>query len=129
LKTSDSRRILKRDIPLGDVTRQCANVAGFITGLFREDYDLVARSMHDLLAEPKRLQLIPGYEMVKNAAIASGATGCGISGSGPSVFALCHGELTARNVSGAMQEALKRTGLPSDAFVSNLSAPGAHIIE
>lgn len=128
LKTSDSRRILKRDIPLGDVTRQCANVAGFLTGLFREDYDLIARSMHDLLAEPKRLQLIPGYEKVKNAAMSAGATGCGISGSGPSVFALCKGETAARDVAYAMKHALESTGLGADEFISTLSSPGAHIV-
>ncbi len=128
VRTADARRILKREIPLGDVTKQCANVAVFITGLLREDYGLISRSMDDLLAEPKRIQLIPGFANAKKAAIGSGAIGCGISGSGPSIFALCRGEAASGNVADAMKSSLADSGLDSDIFISSLNAPGAYLV-
>jgi homoserine kinase len=128
VRTADARRILKREIPLGDVTKQCANVAVFITGILREDYDLIGRSMDDLLAEPKRIQLIPGFDNAKKAAIGTGAIGCGISGSGPSIFALCRGEALSFKVAEAMKGSLMDSGLESDIFISSLNAQGAYLI-
>ncbi|HVN57746.1 MAG TPA: homoserine kinase [Bacteroidales bacterium] len=127
LKTSDSRRVLRKDVPLADVTRQCANVASFITGLFRGDFDLIGRSMHDILAEPKRQQLIPGYELAREAAISSGAISCSISGSGPSLFALCKGKDSAVRAASSMQNALHQAGIGSDMHVTSVNAPGARI--
>ncbi len=129
VKTSDARRILKHEIPMGDVTRQCANVATFITGLIKEDFTLLERSMHDLLAEPRRINLIPGFEEARKAAMETGATGCGISGSGPSVFALCRGEEVAKPVSRSIQKAFMNAGLESDVFISPMNSPGACIVE
>jgi homoserine kinase len=128
LKTSDARRILRRDLPLTDVTKQSANVAAFITGILRNDYDLIGRSMHDLVAEPKRTQLIPGFVQAKIAALGSGAVGCGISGSGPSVFALCRGKDAAIAVAGEMARSFSVSGLGSDTFISTMNAPGAYIV-
>ncbi len=128
LKTSDARRILKRDIPMTDVIKQTANAAAFMIGIIKEDFDLVGRSICDLLAEPKRTQLIPGFEPVKRAALDAGAIGCGISGSGPSVFALCKGELTAGRVAKEMQKTFSEAGLSSDTLISPLNAPGACIM-
>ncbi len=127
LKTSDSRRILKRDIPISDVIRQSANAAGFMVGLIRSDYDLLGRSVHDLLAEPKRTQLIPGFESARHSAMQAGAIGCGISGSGPSMFALCRGEASALKVAEAISGGFSGAGLKTDSFISTLNAPGAHI--
>ena len=126
LNTSDARRILKRDIPMGDVVKQTANSAAFMIGLIREDFELIGRSMSDLLAEPKRTQLIPGFEKVKQAAIGSGAIGCGISGSGPSLFALCRGESDSSVVADAMKSSFSGAGLDSDVIISQLNSPGAH---
>jgi len=128
LNTSDARRILRRDLPLSDVTKQSANVAAFITGIMREDYDLIGRSMHDLVAEPKRTQLIPGFARAKIAALSAGAVGCGISGSGPSVFALCRGKDTAIGIAGEMSRSFSESGLASDTFISTMNAPGAYIV-
>jgi len=128
LKTSDARRILKRDIPMTDVIKQTANAAAFMIGIIKEDFDLLGRSICDLLAEPKRTQLIPGFEPVKRAALDAGAIGCGISGSGPSVFALCKGELTAGRVAKEMQKTFSEAGLSSDTLISPLNAPGACIV-
>jgi homoserine kinase len=128
LDTSDARRILKQELPLNDVIRQSANTAAFMTGIIKEDFDLIGRSICDLVAEPKRTQLIPGYEKARQAGMAKGAIGCGISGSGPSVFALCRGEQVSGVVAEAMKEAFYEAGLASDVFVSTLNAPGASII-
>jgi homoserine kinase len=128
VKTSDARRILRHDIPITDVIRQSANTAAFMTGLIKEDFNLMGRSICDLLAEPKRIQLIPGFEEAKRAALDSGAIGCGISGSGPSVFALCKGIIISRRVAVVMKKIFAEAGLASDSFVSPMNAPGACII-
>jgi homoserine kinase len=128
VKTSDARRILKHDIPMPDVIRQSANTAAFMTGLIKEDFDLMGRSICDLLAEPKRTQLIPGFEQAKRAALNAGAIGCGISGSGPSVFALCKGELISRQVAEVMRKTFSEAELASDTYISPMNAPGACIV-
>ena len=128
VKTSDARRILRREIPMADVTAQCANVAFLVAGLTTGDFDLIGRSMEDILAEPRRIQLIPGFREVKAAAIENGALGCNISGSGPSLFALCKGKETAIRVAAAMQQSLSEAGLDSDNYISGLNSPGAVIV-
>jgi homoserine kinase len=128
LSTSDARRILKKDIPMKDVIRQSANAAAFMTGMITEDFDLMGRSICDLLAEPRRSRLLPGFEQAKYAALDSGALGYGLSGSGPSVFALCKGEPSANRVAKAMAASFSEAGLMSDTFISRLNAPGACII-
>jgi homoserine kinase len=128
LRTSDARRILKRDIPMQDVIRQSANAAAFMIGISREDFELIGRSINDLLAEPKRTQLIPGYDSAKQAALDSGALAFGISGSGPSVFALCKGESIAVDVAEIVRRTFYLSGLGSDSIVSSLNSPGAFIV-
>jgi homoserine kinase len=128
LKTSDARRILKQDIPMHDAIKQSANAAAFMIGIMKEDFELLGRSICDLLAEPKRTLLIPGFALAKETALASGAIGCGISGSGPSVFALCRGELLAGSVAKVIQKTFSEAGLESDAIISSLNSPGALIV-
>jgi homoserine kinase len=128
LRTSDARRILKKDIPMHDVIRQSANAAAFMIGLMREDYELMGRSISDLLAEPKRTRLIPGFENIKKAALDNGATGFGISGSGPSLFALCRGEAMADRLAGVIQKAFTAEGLGSETMISSLNSPGASVV-
>lgn len=128
LNTSDARRILRRDIPMSDVIKQTANSAAFMVGLVMEDLELIGRSMSDLIAEPKRIQLIPGFDSAKKSAMDAGAIGCGISGSGPSVFALCKGEILASVVGETMQAAFTEAGLSSDMMISSMNEKGAVII-
>jgi len=129
LNTSDSRRVLKNEVSFENAIIQSANTAGFMVALIRGDYELMKRSMSDLLAEPYRMQLIPGFDDIKNAAMLTGAVGCGISGSGPSVFALCKGESTARLVAKVIQYEFLKIGLHNEAYISKANAPGTHIIE
>jgi len=129
INTSDSRRVLKNEVSVENAIIQSANTAGFMVALIKGDYELMKRSMSDLLAEPYRMQLIPGFDTVKNAAMATGAIGCGISGSGPSVFALCKGESTARLVAKVIQYEFLKIGLHNEAYVSKTNAPGTRITE
>jgi homoserine kinase len=111
-----------------DVIRQSANAASFMVGLIRADFDLIGRSVNDLLAEPRRTQLIPGFEEAKRSALGNGAIGFGISGSGPSVFALCRGEHIAKGLADVISDAFSVAGLGSEAIVSSLNSPGAYIL-
>ncbi len=129
LNTSDSRSVLKKEVSVENAIIQSANTAGFMVALIRGDYELMKRSMSDLLAEPYRMQLIPGFDAIKNAAMSNGAVGCGISGSGPSVFALCKGESTARLVAKVIQYEFLKIGLLNEAYVSKANAEGTRIVD
>ncbi|MBT8185566.1 MAG: homoserine kinase, partial [Eudoraea sp.] len=111
VKTSDSRKILKTTITLKDGIKQWGNVGGLIAGLYEEDYELIGRSLVDHIVEPIRSMLIPGFDQVKINAMKSGALGCGISGSGPSIFALSKGRETAEKVATGMKEVYKEIGI------------------
>jgi len=128
LNTSDSRRILRQEVSVENAIIQSANTAGFMVALIKSDYDLLKRSMSDLLAEPQRIHLIPDFEKIKNTAIQAGAIGCGISGSGPSVFALCRGLATTQLVTKVIQEGFSKIGLFNEAYISSLNAPGSSIV-
>ncbi|MBO0592582.1 homoserine kinase [Cellulophaga sp. E16_2] len=128
VKTSDSRRILKTTISLEDGIKQWGNVGGLIAGLFTEDYDLIGRSLEDHIIEPIRSILIPGFDTVKQKALESGALGCGISGSGPSVFALSKGIETAKNVAKAMSDVYDKIGIDYDIHVSKVNTEGIKIL-
>jgi homoserine kinase len=124
VKTSDSRKILKTNISLKDGIKQWGNVGGLIAGLFTNDYDLIGRSLEDHIVEPIRSILIPGFDDVKTAAIKTGALGCGISGSGPSIFAFSKGEATALKVAEAMKGVYKNINVDYDIHVSKINTKG-----
>ncbi|QWX84733.1 homoserine kinase [Cellulophaga sp. HaHaR_3_176] len=128
VKTSDSRRILKTTISLEDGIKQWGNVGGLIAGLFTEDYELIGRSLEDHIVEPIRSILIPGFDKVKEKALETGALGCGISGSGPSIYALSKGEAIANNVAKAMTDVYDKIGIDYDIHVSKINAKGIKII-
>ncbi len=129
VKTSDSRKILKTKITLADGIKQWGNVGGLVAGLFTEDYDLIGRSLVDHIVEPIRSILIPGFDGVKTAAIETGALGCGISGSGPSIFAFSKGEVTAKKVAEAMKEVYQNIGIDYDVHVSRINPTGIKILD
>jgi len=128
LKTKDARQLLKPTLPLRDAVQQWGNTAGLVAGLMKSDEELIARSMNDLVAEPARSLLIPGYDAVKIAAKGEGAIGCGISGSGPTMFALCNNFSVAENAGKAMTEAFGKAGLKSEMYVSKLNNEGARVL-
>jgi homoserine kinase len=128
LKTKDARQLLKSTVPLRDAVQQWGNTAGLVAGLMKKDDELISRSMHDLVAEPARSLLIPGYDSVKTAAKSAGALGVGISGSGPTMFALCSSHAIAQQAGLAMLDAFKQAGLTSQQYISGLNQEGARII-
>lgn len=127
IKTSMARAMLDKHIPLVTAVKQWGNVGGLIAGFFREDYDLIGRSLVDHVAEPKRSSLIPGFIELKQAAIQNGALGAGISGSGPSVFALCRGEANGEKVLGAMKACMDTRRVACNAYLSPVNRKGAKI--
>jgi len=128
VKTSDARAILKKKIPMEKAITQWGNVGGLISGLYTEDYDLIGRSLEDVVVEPLRSILIPGFYDLKNAALNAGALGCGISGSGPSVFALSKGKETAKHVAKAMGQVYTATEIPYQIHLSEINKKGIKII-
>jgi homoserine kinase len=128
VETKQARGILKKDVSLKDHIAQSANLAGFLAGCFRGDLDLIRHSFSDLLIEPQRAHLIPGFVDVKKAAMAGGALGCSISGAGPSVFAWVEDLETARQIQAEMTEAFRRAGVSVDGWSVPLNTKGAQVM-
>ncbi len=129
VRTSDSRKILRQEVPIKKAVEQWGNVAGLVAGLFTNDYELIGRSLHDVIVEPVRALLIPEFYNIKQAALEAGALGCSISGSGPSIFALSKTEKTAQKVAQAMQDGFDKVGIENHVFVSPINKEGVRITE
>jgi homoserine kinase len=129
LKTEDSRLVLRSTIPLKDAITQWGNIAGLIAGLMKPDYGLIGRSLKDVIAEPIRALLIPGFDIIKQKAAEAGALGCGISGSGPTIFALCTERELATRTGKVIQEEFKKFKLESEIYVSRINVKGATVIQ
>jgi len=128
VKTADARQILKSKVRLKTAITQWGNIGALVSGLYTEDYDLIARSLEDVIVEPIRSILIPAFDKVKEVSKAAGALGAGISGSGPSIFALSKGEDTAKKVAKAMQEVYDKVGVSYDVHISKINDQGIKII-
>jgi len=128
VKTSDSRAVLHPMISLKSAITQWGNVGGLVAGLYTNDYGLIGRSLQDVIAEPLRKSLIPNFDLVKNAALQNGALGAGISGAGPSIFALCKGNEVAEKVANTMRQAYENTGIAFDIHVSKINPEGTSVM-
>lgn len=128
VNTKDARHILKNEVSMKNTIIQMGNVAGLIAGLMKPDYDLIGRSMVDVIIEPIRAILIPEFNEVKQAALDAGALGCSISGSGPSMFALSRDQDTAQRVGISMQAAFQTVGIGSELYVSGINQEGPKVI-
>jgi homoserine kinase len=127
--TREARSILPQEIPLRDAVTQWSNLGALIAALFKSDWDLLGRSLQDVVAEPVRAPLVPGFAAVKEAALDAGALGASLSGSGPSIFALCRGLETAQRVAKAMAATFRSvTGEECDALVSRVNTEGARLL-
>lgn len=127
VRTSDARRILRREVTLKDAVTQWGNVGGLVAGFMKNDLALISRSLRDVIVEPVRSILIPRFDELKRQCIAAGALGGGISGSGPSVFMLSADADTAQHVEQAMRSVYAETGLPFHTYVTVLSNTGVTI--
>lgn len=128
VSTKEARSILSPDVKLTDAVKQWGDVGGLIAGLMKSDYALIGRSMQDIIVEPVRSKLIPGFYAMKNAALVNGAIGAGISGSGPSIFALSKDIETANLVATSMQKECSAVNLKSEIYVSKINADGVKIV-
>jgi homoserine kinase len=126
LETRGARAMLGRTVTLSDVVWQQANLAGVVAGCFTSDLSLIAASLEDVLIEPQRKSLIPGFQAVKDAAMAHGALGCSISGAGPAMFAWVE-EGRAEEVRASMVETFRALGITSDAWITRIEPVGARI--
>lgn len=128
VQTRAARQILKNKVELKDAVSQWGNIAGLITGLFTEDYDLLSRSLQDKLIEPTRSILIPEFEAMRRIAMECGALGFGISGSGPSVVAFTKGIETAKTITSKLKEHLKNHEIESNGYSSPINGKGATVL-
>lgn len=128
VKTADSRSVLKQNVSLKTVVKQMGNFGGLISGLYTKDYELIGKSLNDDIIEPNRSILIPAFDNVKEISKNKGALGSGISGSGPSIFALSKGKSIAENVAEGMAEVYNKIGVDFDIYVSKINPNGVKII-
>ena len=128
VRTSDAREILRKEVLLRDAIRQWGNIAGLVTGLMKNDYELISRSLEDVIIEPVRSMLIPGFDEVKKSCKEAGALGGGISGSGPSIFMLSKNRTTAKSVEDVMKNIYDKIGLAYNTYVTTINNEGVKII-
>ena len=126
IHTGQSRKSLAKGVSLEQWLQQQGYLAGFIAGCASDDHELIQQSLHDVIIEPQRAAAITCFEAVKEAATKAGVLGASISGSGPSIFALCE-DSSASNVAMAMEQACRTFGLECQSWVSPMTAPGAHV--
>jgi homoserine kinase len=129
--TAAARTLLDgRTFSLGQAVANSGNLAALVAALFTQDLELLGRSISDAIVEPIRAHLVPAFVEVKQAALRSGALGCGLSGSGPSMFAFAGDEPTATAVGAAMQRAFSQAAsLESESYVQQVNKHGATRLE
>jgi len=128
IKTAEARAILPKQIDLQQAITQWANVGSLVHAMHTNDYDLIKDALHDVIIEPHRSQLIPHFNTVKTESLKVGALGCGISGSGPSIFALSKGVQNAKNVEESMKKVYSKTTLNFNTYVSKINTQGMKVI-
>jgi homoserine kinase len=129
MRTAEARAVLPREVPRAVAVYQAAQVAAMVAALAASDYELLGRAIDDRIAEPARAALLPGFPEAKKAALAAGALGSSISGSGPTTFALARGRSAAERIALAMSRAYRERGLASDALVGEVDREGARVIQ
>jgi len=128
VRTSDARQILKQQVQLKDAIKQWGNIAGLVAGFIKHDYDLISRSLEDVIIEPVRSILIPGFDEIKKTSKEAGALGGGISGSGPSIFMLSKDAPTAIQVESAMKCVYDKIGIAYHTHVTTINKEGVKIV-
>ncbi|WP_298247436.1 homoserine kinase [uncultured Christiangramia sp.] len=128
IKTRDSRSIIKQNVTLASAIAQWGNLGAFVSALYTNDYKLMGRSLHDAIVEPVRSILIPYFDELKKLALDNGALGFGISGSGPSVFAMCQGDSAAEEVKATYHNFLQDKEMGFELHVSEINKTGIRIL-
>jgi len=128
VKTADARQILRKEVQLKDAIKQWGNIAGLVAGILKNDIPLIGRSLEDVIIEPIRSILIPGFGVVKQMSKEVGALGGGISGSGPSIFMLSENENIAKQVEVVMANVYSAMGIDFKTYVTTINPQGVKII-
>lgn len=128
IKTSEARKLIKMKYSLKELLTQSGNAAGLVTGLLKNDYELIKRSLYDVVAEPARAKLIPGFYDIKNAALNNGSIGCSISGSGPAIFAFSKSMDEAIQIGKAMKNISSKFVKKNNVYVSSINNDGPQVI-
>lgn len=128
IKTSEARKLIMKRLPMKDVITQTGNAAGLVAGLLKSDYDLIKRSMNDLIAEPVRAKLIPGFYEIKKAALNAESIGCSISGSGPAMFAFSTSKENAEKIGKEMKKVSSKYVKKNIVYNSAIDKVGPHVI-
>ena len=129
IETAQARALIGDTVRLADAVRQWANLGALVDGLHRGDFALISRSLEDSIAEPRRASLVPGLAVIKRVALDAGALGCSLSGSGPSIFALCASREAATRVAAAMTAAVRaKIGGDVQTYVSPIASQGARVL-
>ncbi len=126
--TRDARKILSDVVSLDDHITQNGNLGGLILGLYNSNFGLIKRSLQDVIIEPQRAQLIPGFFELQEKVLNAGALGCSISGAGPSIFALSDSLITAQNVGVEMTKVYSRLKIESELFISSINQRGTYLV-
>jgi len=128
LSTRQARAILRHSVELSDFVWQTANLAGFISGCYTNDLDMIRASFEDVVIEPQRQALIPGFQSVRLAAMQAGALGCSISGAGPTLFAWALAK-DAHQVLEAMRREFTARSIRIDEWLVDVGGEGARVID
>lgn len=128
IKTSEARRLIKNNYTLKELLTQSSNAAGLVTALLKSNYELLKRSLNDVVAEPARAKLIPGFYEIKNTALINGALGCSISGSGPSIFAFSKSLDDAIKIGNEMEMVSKKFTKKNLVYVSSINNVGPQVL-
>lgn len=128
VRTSDARQILRKQVFLKDAIKQWGNIAGLVAGFMSNDKALIGRSLEDVIIEPVRSILIPGFNEVKQKCKESGSLGGGISGSGPSIFMLSEEETIANKVGDIMKEEYNNLGIENNVYITTINKYGVQEI-
>ena len=129
VRTKDARQILRKEVLLKDAIKQWGNIAGLVAGFMKNDLELIGRSLEDVIIEPVRKILIPGFDEIKMRCKTAGALGGGISGSGPSLFMLSKDKATALLVENEMKAVYQRIGLDYNSYVTTINMKGVTVVE
>jgi len=128
VKTADARQILRKEVQLKNAIKQWGNIAGLVAGILKNDIPLIGRSLEDVIIEPVRSILIPGFGEVKQISKEAGALGGGISGSGPSIFMLSENETIAKDVELIMTDIYAAMGIDFKTYVTTINPQGVKIL-
>jgi len=129
IKTSDSRKVVKKKIKIEKMVQQSANLGSFISSLYTEDFDLMSKSVVDEIIEPDRSMLIPEFDKIKKISIDSGAIAVGISGSGPSIFSLSNNISLSNKILDNFTNHYDKLRIDYDGFISKINTAGIKILE